>query len=198
MQIVVTGASGPLGQSLLRGLVAKGSLSEADGPVPIRRILAVDREQGPALFLDDRIEYVRGAFEQPRFLARMMGTATDGIFHLAALDPGPEEGENPAVDLESDLTRTWDGTRALLDACGFQSTLPKVVIASTIEAAAEGGCEASRSRAGALAAMCELLIAEGARRRIVRSRCIRLAALGNGSTLEEAVAGLISAYETMR
>ncbi len=198
MQIVVTGASSPLGQSLLRGLAAKGSLSEADGPVPIRRILAVDRAQGPALFLDDRIEYVRGAFEQPRFLARMMGTATDAIFHLAALDPGPEEGEDPAVDLESDLTRTWDGTRALLDACRFQTVQPKVVIASTVEAAGQGGCEAARSRAGALAAMCELLIAEGARRRIVQSRCVRLATLADESALAQAVADLISVYETMR
>ena len=152
MQIVVTGASSPLGQSLLRGLAAKGSLSGADGPAPIRRILAVDRAQGPALFLDDRIEYVRGAFEQPRFLARMMGTTTDGIFHLAALDPGPEDGEDPAADLDSDLTQTWDGTRALLDACRFQTAQPKVVIASTVEATGESGCEAPRSRAGALAA----------------------------------------------
>ena len=198
MQIVVTGASSPLGQALLRGLAAKGSLLEVDGPVPIRRILAVDRAQGPALFVDDRIEYVCGAFEQPRFLARMMGTATDGIFHLAALDPGPEEGGDPAGDLESDLTRTWDGTRALLDACRFQAALPKVVIASTTEAAGEGGCDAPRSRAGTLAAMCELLIAEGARRRIVQSRCVRLAARAAASASGDAVAGLISAYETMR
>ena len=197
MQIVVTGASSPLGQSLLRGLAAKGSLSGADGPVPIRRILAVDRAQGPVLFLDDRVEYVCGAFEQPRFLARMMGMTTDAIFHLVALDLGPEE-EDPAADLESDLTRTWDGTRALLDACRFQSALPKVVIASTVEAAAEGGCEAPRSRAGALAAMCEILVAEGARRRIVQSRCVRLAAPVDESALPDAVAGLINAYETMR
>ncbi len=198
MQIVVTGASGPLGQALLRGLAAKGSLSGTDGPAPIRRILAVDRAQGPALFLDDRIEYVRGAFEQPRFLARMMGTTTDGILHLAALDPGPEAEDDPADDLESDLTRTWDGTRALLDACRFQAAQPKVVIASTVEAAGEAGCEAARSRTGALAAMCELLIAEGARRRIVQSRCVRLAVLGDESAFGDAVAGLISAYETMR
>ncbi|HXW65003.1 MAG TPA: hypothetical protein VEK74_07975, partial [Burkholderiaceae bacterium] len=78
MQVVVTGASSPLGQATLQAIAARGVLArDAGHPIPVRRIIAVDRTQPAALFLDSRIEYVRGDYEQPRFLARMMGTATD-------------------------------------------------------------------------------------------------------------------------
>lgn len=207
MQILVTGASSLLGQSLLRGLVDRELLTGIDGPARIRRILAVDRAQGPSLFVDDRVEYVCGAYEQSRFLARVMGTATEGIFHLVALESGThEEQDDPVADLDDDLTSTWDGTRALLDACRFQIAQPKLVVASTVEAAGDVGCTvgctvdcaAPRSRVGALVAMCELLVAEGARRRIVRSCCLRFGPLADDRALDDAVTALISAYERMR
>lgn len=97
MQVVVTGAGTALGQALLQAIAVRGALRRGDGdPVPVRRIIAVDRTQPAALYVDARIEYVRGDYEQPRFLARMMGASTDSVFHLSALGAGAVPGPRPA------------------------------------------------------------------------------------------------------
>jgi len=66
VQLLVTGASTPLGQGLLRALAARGALTRDGAAAPIARILGVDREQPPGLFVDERVEYVCGEYEQPR------------------------------------------------------------------------------------------------------------------------------------
>lgn len=173
MQVVVTGASSALGQALLRAIAANGVLARGPGnPTPVRRVIAVDRIQPATLFLDSRIEYVRGDYEQPRFLARMMGTATDSVFHLSALGTGTV-AEPEAVDLDAALMRSFDTTRVLLEACRFQGTPPKLVLASTAEARSELGPWPQGSE-GVLLALCELLVVEGWRHRIVDARCVRL------------------------
>lgn len=91
MQVVITGAGSAFGQRLLRTLVATGTLVRTDGQRrPIERIIAADSVQPGELFLDDRIEYVRGDLALPHFLARMMGTLTDSVFHLVSHEePAP-------------------------------------------------------------------------------------------------------------
>lgn len=184
MQIVVTGACSRLGQALLRAIAARGSLAGADGAIPIRRLIAVDRTQPAALFVDERIEYVRGDYELPRFLARMMGTGTGGAFHLSALGAGAAPaGDVPSLD--EALQRGFDTTRALLDASRLQATPPRFVLASTLEARqAQGKLPASPE--GAHAAMCELLLAEAARGGFLDLRCVRLPCIvGNASRAAE-------------
>ena len=62
MQVVVIGGAGVLGQALLKAIVARGVLTRSDGvPAPVRRVIAVDRSQPPRLFVEARVEYVRGA-----------------------------------------------------------------------------------------------------------------------------------------
>lgn len=174
MQVVVTGSGSALGQALLRQIVVHGQLTRGDGaPVPVQRILAVDRVQPAGLFLDPRIEYVRGDYALPRFLSRMMGATTDSVFHLAPLDPVDESGEPYAV-LEAALGQSVDITRALLEACHFQSARVRVVLASTPGAWLERGGRPCSTRE-ACTAMCELLLAESSRRHIVDARCVRLA-----------------------
>jgi len=184
VQLVVTGACSALGQALLRTLAARGTLSRADGePVAITRVIAVDRVQPAALFLDPRIEYVRGDYELPRFLARMMGTITDSVFHLSALGAGLDEAGRPA-DLEAALLGSVDTTRALLDACGFQSAPPKLVFASAMQARMDGG-RLPAGTDGVCAALCELLLIECHRRAIIDLRCVRLPCLvGDRSTAQ--------------
>ncbi len=181
MQVVVTGAGTPLGQSMLRAIVARGALARGDGdPRPVRRIIAVDRTQPAALFLDGRIEYVRGDYEQPRFLARVMGMITDSIFHLSALGAGLRTGTQ-LEDLDTALLHSLDTTRTLLDACRFQSAPPKLVFASTVQASIDRA-SLPQSTDGVCAAMCELLLVECARRGLVDARCLRLPCLvGNRS-----------------
>lgn len=181
MQVVVTGASSALGQAMLQAIAARGVLTRGAGsPTPVRRIIAVDRTQPATLFIDSRVEYVRGDYEQPRFLARMMGTATDSVFHLSALGAGTVAGPAP-LDLAAALLRSFDTTRVLLEACHFQSTPPKLVLASTAEARAEVG-PWPQSSEGVLLALCELLVVEGSRQQIVDARCVRLPCIvGNRS-----------------
>ena len=147
---------------------------------PVRRIIAVDRTQPAALFLDSRIEYVRGDYEQPRFLARMMGTVTDSVFHLSTLGAGTIAGPEP-VDLNAALLKSFDTTRVLLEACRFQNAPPKLILASTVEARPERGPWPQGSE-GVLLALCELLVVEGARHLLVDARCVRLpCVVGNRS-----------------
>ncbi len=181
MQVVLTGASSALGQALLQAIATRGVLARGDGnTTPVRRIIAVDRTQPAALFLDSRIEYVRGDYEQPRFLARMMGTATDSVFHLSALGAATDASPAP-VDLAAALLRSFDTTRVLLEACRFQSVPPKLVLASTVEARPEMGPWPQVSE-GVLLALCELLVVEASRRGMVDARCVRLpCVVGNSS-----------------
>ncbi len=183
MQVVLTGAAGALGQALLRAIAARGSLLRADGLVaPVRRVIAVDRTQPAALFLDPRIEYVRGDYEQPRFLARMMGAMTDSVFHLSALGAGTDE-LGQAQDLDTALLLSLDTTRALLDACGFQAAPPVLVFASTLAARAQSGSLPATTE-GVCAALCELLLMESSRRRIIDLRCLRLPCITGGAGAE--------------
>ncbi len=178
MQIVVTGACTALGQALLRAIVERAALTRAaDGvAVPVRRVIAVDRRQPAALFVDARVEYVCGNFEQARFLARVMGTATDSIFHCSAL--GAAAGAGPALDdLDQALLYGLDTTRALLDACQFQSTQARLVLASSRHALPPAGAAPGTAPAtadGVCLALCETYLVECARRGLVDLRTVRL------------------------
>ncbi len=182
MQVVVTAAGSALGQAVLRALAARDALCRAEGgPVPIRRIIAVDRVQPPGLFLDARIEYVRGDYEMSRFLARMMGTITDSVFHLAALGAGITESGAPA-DLDTALLHSLDTTRALLEACSYQTAIPKLILASTTDAHTERGVMPLDTN-GVCAALCELVLLESYRRGVIDLRSVRLPCLaGDGSS----------------
>jgi len=185
VQVVVTGAGSALGQALLREIVARAALVRTDGQATaVARVIAVDRTQPAALFLDRRIEYVRGDYEQPRFLARMMGASTDSVFHLSVLGAGLGSAATPA-DLDVALLRSFDATRALLEACRYQRVPPRMVLASTMEAKLQTG-PWPQTTDGVCAALCELLVVESARRRIVQARCVRLpCVVGNGSCRED-------------
>ncbi|HYA65801.1 MAG TPA: NAD-dependent epimerase/dehydratase family protein, partial [Burkholderiaceae bacterium] len=185
MQVVVTGASSALGQAMLQAIAERGALRRGDGEVAsVQRIIAVDRVQPATLFLDTRVEYVRGDYEQPRFLARMMGMSIDSVFHLSALGAGI--GSGPAsADLNAALLRSFDTTRAVLDACRFQSVPPKLVLASSLEVKPEAD-PWPQTTDGLCLALCELLVVESARRGIVDARCVRLPCLfGNRSCRQD-------------
>jgi D-erythronate 2-dehydrogenase len=179
LQVVVTGGGGALGQALVRAIAQKQTLVGPGGAgVPVDRILAVDRIQPPGLFLDARLEYVRAEYEQPRFLARMMGINTASFFHLAPVDEGGESDEPAPADrsaaldaLEHALAVSIDATRALLDACRHQAVLPRLVHAGY--APAPDGALPQTTRA-TCAAISELLAWEAARQGLVDVRCVRL------------------------
>ena len=175
MQIVVIAGATPLGQALLRAIVARAVLVRGSGaPVAVQRILAVDRRQPASLYVHPLVEYVCGNFEQPRFLARMMGTATDSVFHLGALyavAPGTQ-----FEDLERALLYSLDTTRALVDACQYQGAQARVVLASSL-AVHHAPDAAPQGTEGICAALCEHYLVECARRGYIDLRSVRLPAI---------------------
>jgi hypothetical protein len=198
MRVVVTAAGSDLGQQLLRAIAARGSLRRGGGaPQAIDRILAVDHAQPAALFIDERVEYVRGDYEQPRFLSRMMGAACDSVFHLApryaALGAGPG-----ADGLELALARSVQVTQSLIDACRLLSCAPRFVYA---------GLRGLRSTPGAVPQdmgavcvdVCESVLFEAARRGIVSLCSVRLpSAAGqapSAAELEAAARALLDAHD---
>jgi len=198
MQILVTGACSVLGQAVLRAIVARDTLLGALGaPVVVQRIIAVDRAQPARLFVEPRIEYVCGNYEQSRFLARVMGTATDSIFHLSPLGAAAGIG-GQLEDLDEALMRSLDTTRSLIDACQFQSAQPRLVLASAAAARSADG-SAPATVEGVCNALCELFLVECARRGYIDLRGVRLpCVLGDGSSdegiaLDLALAGLAAA-----
>jgi D-erythronate 2-dehydrogenase len=175
MQIVVIGGAGVLGQALLRQIVARGVLTRTDGvPLPVRRVIAVDRTQRARLFVEPRVEYVRADPGTPRLLQAVMGTVTDSVFH--AWDRGEGVGMAPPFAL-------IDSLRDLFAACAQQSSRPKVVLASSYavenRGQDEGGAVAPAalpaSQDGRTALVGELLLAETARQGHVDGRALRLA-----------------------
>lgn len=195
MQIVVTGACSVLGQAVLRAIVARGVLSSSlGGAVPVQRIIAVDRTQPARLYVEPRVEYVCGNFEQSRFLARVMGTATDSVIHLSPLGAAAGIGSQ-LEDLDLALMRSLDTTRSLVDACQYQSVQPRLVLASAA-AARHDPQSPPATVEGVCSALCELFLAECARRGYVDLRGVRLpCVLGDGSSdagiaLDLSLAGL--------
>jgi hypothetical protein len=195
--VVVTGACGALGQALLQALAQRAQLSDCDGPpVPIERVIGVDRAQAGHLFLDARVEYVRGDYEQPRFLARMMGTTTSSIFHLAPFEAGAAEGPGGLPpDLDTALRDSVDTTRALMEACAFQSLPPRLVVAGVTAPDSRAG---ELERAGAFVEIGELIVLEYARRGAVDGCCVHLHAPADEPTedwLTAAAQQLIEAHD---
>lgn len=198
MQIVVTGAGTELGQELLRAIVARGQLQRAEGgPVPVRRILGVDRVQPATLFVDDRIEYVRGDYEQPRFLARVMGAATDSVFHLSARGAACGVAADGG-GLEMAFMRSVDTTRALLDVCRFHAHPLRVVFAGTRDLRSHADA-VPQSTDAICVDICESLLLESARHSLLDLRSVRLPAGGAEQLptpmLARAAAALLDAHE---
>jgi NAD(P)-dependent dehydrogenase (short-subunit alcohol dehydrogenase family) len=199
MQVIVTGAGGAFGQRLLRALVEAGTLVRTDGlRQPIDGILAGDSMQPAELFTDDRIDNVRGDLAQPRFLARMMGTHTDSVFHLVShgvAQPPQEIVAAPGVvlpiaipapqaqtNLEHELERSFDVARMLVEACSNQQVPPRVVFFADYP-----GIPAGERLSG-------LLLEEAGRLGILRAGAVRLS-YPPESDLDAAVREFLRAHD---
>jgi D-erythronate 2-dehydrogenase len=182
-----------LGQALLRAIVERGVLTRSDAvAAPVRRLIAVDRNQPPRLFVEPRVEYVRADLSTPRLLQAVMGTVTDSVFH--AWDTGAGDGRTtPSFAL-------IDSLRDLFAACELQSSRPKVVLASSFAADCSLGALAQAAHAlpasqdGLTALVGEALLEEATRRGQVDGRVLRLpmiaAAPGCGAFLGELLPAL--------
>ena len=121
MNVLVTGATTPLGHATVRALLARGD---------VERVVAVGLEPDPpGLPTDDaRLAYVRADLTRPRVVHDLLygearrdrvDVVVHGVLHRAATDRGPRVH---AVNVEA--------TRMLLRACAAHPTIRRFVLRS--------------------------------------------------------------------
>ncbi|MGK3943937.1 D-erythronate dehydrogenase [Streptomyces caeruleatus] len=182
MRIVVTGASGFLGQLLASALARAGTF----GGVPISRLVLVDRvdPRGAVPEAGASVQTVRGELHE--HLDALFAEPVDVLFHLAAAVSAECE-----ADFDLGMRANVDVTRALLEAARVQSRsggpVPRMLFASSVAvygadphlplpaAVSETTLPVPRSSYGTQKLMCEQLIADCTRRGFLDGRVARLA-----------------------
>lgn len=127
MHILVIGAAGMIGRKLVSALVAQGAV----GGRAIERFTLADIVAPEAPAFGGTVETVGADLSEPGVAAKLVATAPDLIFHLAAVVSGEAE-----ADFEKGYRVNMDGTRALFEAIrlkGLQAPYtPKIVFTSSI------------------------------------------------------------------
>lgn len=176
MKVLITGGGGFIGYRLALALLKRGTLADAQGKqAAISQITLLDIAF-PAQ-VDSRLKCVTGDLTDKALLAKIMGSDTNSVFHLASIVSGGAE-----ADFDLGLRINLDGTRALLETCRAQAKPPRYVFASTC--AAFGGdlpevvddttTPNPQSSYGAQKVCCEYLTTDYNRKGFIDGRSIRL------------------------
>ena len=176
MKVLITGGGGFIGYRLALALLKRGTLADAEGKqTAISQITLLDIAFPTQV--DPRLKCVTGDLTDKALLAKIMGTDTGSVFHLASIVSGGAE-----ADFDLGLRINLDGTRALLETCRAQAKPPRYVFASTC--AAFGGdlpevvddttTPNPQSSYGAQKVCCEYLTTDYNRKGFIDGRSIRL------------------------
>jgi nucleoside-diphosphate-sugar epimerase len=176
MKILITGGGGFLGNRLAQTLLERGTLADANGQqAPITQIVLLDIAFPVAI--DPRIKCVTGDLSDTALLARIMGTDTASVFHLASIVSGGAE-----ADFDLGMKVNLDGSRALLESCRRQARPPRYVFASSV--AVFGGelppvlddstTPNPQTSYGAQKVCCEYLTSDYTRKGFIDGRTMRL------------------------
>ena len=178
MHILITGAAGMIGRKLTEKLARDGALGQH--PVERLSLLDVIEPAAPVGFAGD-VRRAAVDLAVPGGVTSWVESRPDVIFHLAAIVSGEAE-----ADLEKGYRVNLDGTRQLLEAVRIAGKdsgwCPRFVFASSSgvfggELPAVIGDDYAltpQTSYGTQKAMCELLLADCARRGFVRGIGIRL------------------------
>ena len=172
MQILVTGANGFVGRSLVNRLLAAGILRGR----PIRSVILLDKELN-GFAQDSRLRFSPGSVSDAALLRRTMADGIDVVFHLVSI-PGGAAEQHYALGYEVNLLASLE----LLDQLRQQPGAPVLVYASSV--AVYGAnldkrmTEASQASAqlsyGSHKLMVEIALNDLARRGEVDGRAVRL------------------------
>ena len=176
MKVLITGGGGFIGYRLALALLKRGTLADAEGKqTAISQITLLDIAFPTQV--DPRLKCVTGDLTDKALLAKIMGSDTGSVFHLASIVSGGAE-----ADFDLGLRINLDGTRALLETCRAQAKPPRYVFASTC--AAFGGdlpevvddttTPNPQSSYGAQKVCCEYLTTDYNRKGFIDGRSIRL------------------------
>jgi len=176
MRVVITGGAGFLGSRLARSILERGKLTDASGALrTVEKLILID--VAPASLSDPRVEIVTGDLADRALVERAITSATDSVFHLAAVVSGQAEAE-----FDTGMHVNLDATRALLERCRGLARPPKFVFASSL--AVFGGALPDPVRDdspitpqtsyGAQKAMGELMVYDMTRKGFIDGRSLRL------------------------
>ena len=193
MRIVITGAAGFIGKKLARALLARGTLMDRRGTVqPIREITLFDVVEADGLPDDPRLDTVAADITDPAAVRRVIGSRTNGVFHLAAI-----VSANAEEDFDLGYRVNLDGTRHVLEACRALPQPAQLVFASSV--AVYGGempavlddatILTPQTSYGAQKAAGELLVNDYSRKGFVDGRALRLPTPQVGVSVVTAPAG---------
>lgn len=177
MQVVVTGAAGFLGCRLIRELLRRGTLADAQGiERPIERIHAFD-VMPPDIARDERLTVSRGDITDMEQLAKLITRDTTTIFHLAAVVSGQAER-----DFDLGMRVNLDATRLVMERVRAAAPGAKFLMTSSV--AVFGGqmppvvpdtyVWKPQSSYGTQKAMNDLLLADYSRRGYLDGRSLRM------------------------
>ena len=169
MKILITGGAGFLGQRLAHRL-----LRHYPGPLTV---LLADRVTTDALAADRRVQSVACDITQRADLARLVGSDTTVIYHLAAIVSSQAEAE---FDLGMKIN--LEATQALLEVSRGLPRPPTFVFTSSLavfggelpDVVTDQTAVRPQSSYGAQKAVGELLVNEYSRRGFVDGRVVRL------------------------
>jgi len=188
MRVIVTGAAGFIGQTLVRHLLREGLAGKR-----VNHLLAVDLAF-PGANSDERVQQATGSIAEAGFCDSIVSEPTDVVFHLASVPGGAAER-----DYVLGRSVNLDATLRLLEALGRNSQQPRFVYASSVAVYGEKmpavldelTPAAPAMSYGAHKLMCEIVLTDASRRGWVQGCGLRLPGVvarpGDG-------AGLMSAF----
>jgi nucleoside-diphosphate-sugar epimerase len=192
MRILITGAAGFLGTRLARALLAG-----AEGLPPASRLIAAD--VAPCAIDDSRLDQETGSIADEAFVASLVASGVDLVYHLAAVLSGQSEAE-----FDLGMRVNLDATRNLLEACRHLAKPPRFVFTSTVavyggrlpDVVPDSAVVAPQSSYGTAKAIGELLVNEYSRRGFIdgiacRVPTVAVRAGAPNSALSSFVSGII-------
>jgi nucleoside-diphosphate-sugar epimerase len=177
MNVLITGGAGFLGQKLARALLARGTLSGADGKQQqIDKLVLADVVPAND-FGDACVQVVTGDITDAQLMRSLVDADTASVFHLAAIVSGQAE-----ADFDLGMKINLDASRLLLETCRAVGHKPRVVFTSSV--AVYGGqlpdmvrddtALNPQSSYGTQKAIGELLLNDFSRKGFVDGRVLRL------------------------
>jgi nucleoside-diphosphate-sugar epimerase len=177
MNVLITGGAGFLGQKLARALLARGTLSGADGSQQqIDKLVLADVVPAND-FGDARVQVVTGDITDAQLMQSLVTADTTSVFHLAAIVSGQAE-----ADFDLGMKINLDASRLLLETCRAVGHKPRVVFTSSVavyggqlpDVVTDATALNPQSSYGTQKAIAELLLNDFSRKGFVDGRVLRL------------------------
>ena len=176
MRILITGAGGFIGTTLLRALLQDGKLVDRSGEArDIEEILVLDTHLPPTA--DPRLKRLQADLASPEVLRQIAAWRPDSVFHLAAVLTSAAE-QDPARALAVNVSALAD----LIDTIGNRAAPPRLIFPSSI--AVFGGLlpdhvdddhlQRPQTSYGTHKAIAELMLADATRHGLIDARALRL------------------------